>query len=71
MCALHEKSHLAWPFYSQVEVISRLALTLYFESLYFSGFERKESEREIVYMYSFLRKKSLFGEGVFMGVLSL
>ena len=42
-----------------------------FLSIVFSGFERKESEREIVYMYSFLRKKSLFGEGVFMGVLSL
>ena len=42
-----------------------------FLSIVFFGFERKESEKEIVYMYSFLRKKSLFGEGVFMGVLSL
>ena len=42
-----------------------------FLSIVFSGFERKESEKEIVYMYSFLRKKSLFGESVFMGIVSL
>ena len=60
MCALHEKSHLAWPFYSQAEVISRLALTLYFESLYFSGFERKESEREFLYVFLLEKEESIW-----------
>ena len=59
MCALHKKSHLAWPFYSQVEVISFLTLTLYFESLYFSGFERKESEREFLYVFLLVREECI------------
>ena len=52
---------LTWlvSFYSQVEDIFRLALTLYFESLYFSEFERKESERELLYVFLLERQECI------------
>ena len=51
MCALHGKSHLACLFLFYIEDSFHLALTLYFESLYFSGFERKERVRELLYVF--------------------
>ena len=63
---------LTWlvSFYSQVEVSFRLALTLYFESLYLSGFERKVSERELLYVFLLVREECIWWVS-FMGVIRL
>ena len=71
MCDLQGKSSSCLAFLFYIEDIFHLSLSFVFLRVCtFLGL-REKRERDIVSLYSFLGKKSVFGEGIFMGVLSL
>ena len=60
MCAFHGKSSSCLgSFILRWRLNSSISFILYFESLYFFGFERKDSERELLYVFLLLREECI------------